>query len=326
MKHPNYYSTKEVAELINRSIPTVHVYVQEGKLTPVEDPWSGHHGRLFSKEEVERFIETMPEEPTGLSLNQAAARLHTNRASITAYINEGLLPSTTGKVLGRNATLVEESDLKEFGERYQKRIQEDRLTQRQYYNKKTKEAIYQRFSSSSLSEARLMREGLGEWYFINPATKETFSYNEGIYTHRLTPDYPVEFGKRTGTPGYAILKLPTEYSLTYQAMDLIYQHVKAANLYIETIEDRLVLHMKDTIFHGVSDELGYFLKRQLVQGRARYSAEHEALSIESEEELLSVYLPREIKKWLKKEAEEKGTSMQEIAGSIIEEVYQREGN
>jgi hypothetical protein len=104
-------------------------------------------------------------------------------------------------------------------------------------------------------------------------------------------------------------------------MDLIYQHVKAANLYIEMIEDRLVLHMKDTILHGVSDELGYFLKRQLVQGRARYSSEHEALSIESDEELLSVYLPREIKEWLKKEAEEKSTNMQEIAGEIIKKAY-----
>ncbi|MCP3763791.1 helix-turn-helix domain-containing protein [Domibacillus sp. A3M-37] len=321
MKHPNYYSTKEVAELINRSIPTVHVYVQEGKLTPVEDPWNGHHGRLFSKEEVERFIETMPDEPTGLSLNQAAARLHTNRASITAYINEGLLPAAQGKVLGRTATLVEESDVKEFSERYQKRIQEDRLTQRQYYNKKTKEAVYQRFSSPSLPEARLMREGLGEWYFIDPATKKTFSYNEGIYTHRLTSNYSVEFGKRSGTPGYAILNLPAAYSLTYQAMDLIYQHVNAANLYIEMIEDRILLHMKDMLFHDVPDELGYFLKRQLVHGRIRYSPEHEALSIESDEELLSVYLPREIKEWLKKEAEEKGTSMQEVAGDIIEKVY-----
>jgi hypothetical protein len=52
--------------------------------------------------------------------------------------------------------------------------------------------------------------------------------NEGIYTHRLTPSCPVEFGKRTGTLGDAILKLPTEDSLTYQAMDLIYQHVEGS--------------------------------------------------------------------------------------------------
>ncbi|MET1030107.1 hypothetical protein [Domibacillus tundrae] len=85
-----------------------------------------------------------------------------------------------------------------------------------------------------------------------------------------------------------------------------------------------MLHTKDTILHGVSDELSYFLKRHLVQDRARYSSDHEALSTESEEELLSVYLPREIKEWLKKEAEEKGTSMQAVAGEIIEKVYNHE--
>ena len=52
--------------------------------------------------------------------------------------------------------------------------------------------------------------------------------------------------------------------------------------------------------------------------------EHEALSIESDEELLLAYLPREIKEWLKKEAEEKGTGMQEVAGDIIEAAYNRE--
>ncbi|MET1030990.1 hypothetical protein [Domibacillus tundrae] len=48
------------------------------------------------------------------------------------------------------------------------------------------------------------------------------------------------------------------------------------------------------------------------------------MSVESDEESLSMYLPREIKEWLKKEAEEKGTSMQEVAGDLIEEAYGRD--
>ncbi|MCP3765067.1 hypothetical protein NLX67_22450 [Domibacillus sp. A3M-37] len=66
-----------------------------------------------------------------------------------------------------------------------------------------------------------------------------------------------------------------------------------------------MLHIKDTILHGVYDELGYFLKRQLVQGPAKHSTEHEAISIESEEELLSIYMPRDIKDSLKKWAKQK---------------------
>lgn len=46
--------------------------------------------------------------------------------------------------------------------------------------------------------------------------------------------------------------------------------------------------------------------------------------IESEEDLLSVYLPQEIKEQLEKEAEEKDSSIQEVAGNIIEEAYKKD--
>ncbi|MCM3790200.1 hypothetical protein M3221_17610 [Domibacillus indicus] len=46
-----------------------------------------------------------------------------------------------------------------------------------------------------------MRKGLEDWYFIVLGTDNTFSYMEGIYTHRLTPDYPIEMGKRSKKPG-----------------------------------------------------------------------------------------------------------------------------
>ncbi|WNS78621.1 hypothetical protein RRU94_01315 [Domibacillus sp. DTU_2020_1001157_1_SI_ALB_TIR_016] len=52
-----------------------------------------------------------------------------------------------------------------------------------------------------------------------PGTDDTFSYMEGIYTHRLTPNYSIEMGKRSTKPGYAVLNLPAVYSLTYQVMD-----------------------------------------------------------------------------------------------------------
>ncbi|MCM3790217.1 hypothetical protein M3221_17700 [Domibacillus indicus] len=81
------------------------------------------------------------------------------------------------------------------------------------------------------------------------------SYMEGIYTHRLTPDYSIEMGKRRTKPGYAVLNLRA-VSLTYQVMYLLYQHVKMDNRHIEMLADRLVLHMKNTILRGVSEELG----------------------------------------------------------------------
>ncbi|MEM1503755.1 helix-turn-helix domain-containing protein [Domibacillus sp. 8LH] len=154
----------------------------------------------------------MPKTPEGLTLNQASEYLQTNRNFIAAYIKEGILPASEGQVKGRTILLITESDLKEFSELHEKKIWEDRLSQRQYYNKKAKEAVYQRFSSPSIPEAILMRKVLGDWYFIVPGTNDTFSYMEGVYTHRLTPNYSIEVGKRSTNPAYAVLNLSAFYS------------------------------------------------------------------------------------------------------------------
>jgi hypothetical protein len=47
----------------------------------------------------------------------------------------------------------------------------------------------------------------------------------------------IEIGKRNAKFGYAVLNLPTVYSLTYQVMDLFYQQVPMANLYMEQLKD-----------------------------------------------------------------------------------------
>jgi hypothetical protein len=39
----------------------------------------------------------------------------------------------------------------------------------------------------------------------------------------------IEIGKRNAKFGYAVLNLPTVYSLTYQVMDLFYQQVPMAS-------------------------------------------------------------------------------------------------
>lgn len=118
-----------------------------------------------------------------------------------------------------------------------------------------------------------LRKGLGDRYFIVTGTDNTFSYIEGIYTHRLTPDYSIQMGKRSTKPGYAVLNLPAVYSLTYQGMDLLYQQVPVPTLYMERLKDRWIIHMKDAWINVVSVEIPDFIKRSAKQGRVRYVSE-----------------------------------------------------
>jgi len=169
-----------------------------------------------------------------------------------------------------------------------------------------------------------MCKGWVDWYFIVRGKDDPLSYMEGISTHGLTPDYSIELGKRSTKAGYAVLNLPTVYSLTYQVMDLLYQQVPDANLYMKRLKDRWVIHMKDTRLNEVSDELADFIKHSAKQGPGRQVPEYDALSIESQEELLSVSLSINIKDWLRKKGKQEGKSLQDIAAEILEEVYNRD--
>ncbi|MEM1505780.1 hypothetical protein RG959_20485 [Domibacillus sp. 8LH] len=68
-----------------------------------------------------------------------------------------------------------------------------------------------------------------------------------------------------------------------------------ANMYMKRLKDRWIIYMKDARLNGVSVELADFIKHSIKQGRVRYVPEYEALSVESEEELLSVSLSVDIK-------------------------------
>ncbi|MCI2256027.1 hypothetical protein L2D08_16870 [Domibacillus sp. PGB-M46] len=155
-----------------------------------------------------------------------------------------------------------------------------------------------------------MRKELGDWDFIVPGTEDTFSYMEGIYTHRLTTDNSIEMGKYSTKPGYAVLNLPAVYSLTYQTMHLFYHQVSVDNLYMEWLKNRWIIHMKDARLNGVSVELADFIKRSAKQGRMCYVPEYKALGIKSEEEPLSVSLSADIKDWLHNQGEQTGKIMQ----------------
>lgn len=146
--------------------------------------------------------------------------------------------------------------------------------------KKLSSKILSSYNDSCIVEARIMRKFLGDWYFIVPGSDDTFSYMEGIYTHRLTPDYPIEMGKRSMKPGAGSL-FPYLSSNGSALSAGGHSH------------ERCVLN-------AVSVKLADFIKRSAKQGRVRYIPECDALSIESEEELLSISLSVGIKDWLRK--------------------------
>lgn len=60
IKQEKYYSTKEVAEMIGRSVSTVHAYVQERKLKPVEVRGVVTKGCFFLEKRLNGWLKSCP--------------------------------------------------------------------------------------------------------------------------------------------------------------------------------------------------------------------------------------------------------------------------
>lgn len=325
MSELQYYTTKEAAELLGKSPVTINHYVRIGRLVPVEDLWGGHRGNLFEKEAIEKIkAELESHQSSGMMTGEAAAYLKVTRAVLQSYLNEQLIPYEKKQWRNREVLVIQKEDLDLFLEQYQERVMEDRLKQRTFYDRKNKQAFYQRFSSSSIREARLIRLDSEKWAFLIMETGGVISYEEGIYKHELKPDYTILFGKRTGTPGYAKLTLPIKLSLTRQFMDLLYQQVDISNVYmdIQPEDKNLVIYMKDALFNDVKnvEALSAFLESKIEDGFTASNSNQ--IRIESAKKSLSIHLPADIKRKIKKLADEQNTSMQEISSKIIERYFQ----
>jgi predicted DNA binding CopG/RHH family protein len=120
---------------------------------------------------------------------------------------------------------------------------------------------------------------------------------------------------------------PTHYSLTYQFVDLLYQRAHVTNMYMDMEEDPLIVLVKDCVFFDVSEELASLIQSRIEEGQVRF--QRGVFSIKSEEETLSVRLSRETKQWIKQLADQNGSSMQDVASTMIEkyrEMQNKVGN
>ncbi len=320
MDKTSFYTTQQVAELLNKSVPTIYKYIQDGKLIPVEDFWRAHRGKLFDKDAVHAFKQTL-EGNSGMTISEAAGYLETTRSAVQTYLDEGLIPFNKKEWRNKEVTFIQKMDLDTFTETHQRRMQQDRIKQRIFYDRKNNYAFYQRFSSDQIREARLIRMK-DKWAFLLLPSGEEVSFNEGIYKFELTPDYPLTFGKRTGTPGYAkISALPLGYSLTRQFIDLLYQQGSISNMYMDIQESQITILLKDMSFHDVPAEMAHFLESKLEEGKI--TIHQNQIKIESSETILSIAISNKIKEKIKEMADQQGTSMQEIASRIIDEYFSK---
>ncbi|OAH56837.1 hypothetical protein AWH48_19620 [Domibacillus aminovorans] len=321
----DYYTTKEVAALLNKSVPTIYKYVREGKLTPLPDhKWRMQSTRLFPKDQVEELKEKQ-EKKLGLTTSEAADYLGITRSTLFRFIKEEKIPSVKGTLRGREVSYINEEDLQRYAKENFDYLEQERIKKRTFYDKKQNIAFYQRFSSSKIEEARLIWDEKGEWQFLLLPSRKVVSYNEGIYKYDLCPFYSLTYGKNLTSPGFAKVTLPLNHPLTMQFIDLVYQQCDLSNVYIDFNEafphemSEMSLLLKNTIFDNTNETISQYVKMHLVEGSLQINSE--SMRIESDEVIFTLHMSKMLKDQIKRSAEEQRISMQEIANQILMEHF-----
>lgn len=325
MNKEDLFTTKQVAELLGKSLPSVSQYVKSGKLTPVEDQWGGHRGNLFQKEEVGKLqAELAQQHVGGWMIGEAAAFLGVSRAVVTGYLADRLIPYKEAMWRNRLVKKIAPDDVKVFQQEHKERIERDKRKQRRFFNRRHNQAFFQKYTSDAIRDARLMLDEKDHWGFWLTDEEQIVSYEEGIYRHDLTPAYELSFGKKAATPGYAKMKLPLSSPLTRLFFDALYEQVSIANVYVDIEPEAAVIYVKDALIEtgDHTEMMALFLTERIQEGTVESNATH--IRLLSPEDTITVTLPAEMKNELKKQAAAEGVTMQDIARTILISHFKKE--
>lgn len=309
-----WYTQDEVAEILGVSKQTVYLYAKKGLIKRIPDPYRVYPYARYEREEVDRLAEKR--EFSGYSPSQVAKKLGISKQTIYRFINEGLIEyrkvpfgtkrtrySITEKGLKQAQKIIERN--KRYG-----------VYKYEYYDSRLNIALFQKFSSDTIKDARLIKNQENEWQFYVPETGETFSYQEGIEKHQLKSAYSIN-QKRMPNNGYAQLAFPKEFRYLYRVIDYFYQTWGVENIRIREEERRIRLFVKSgrkTFDESIPfDELKPFItdgEILIVEGR---------IIVQSAYQKTSLNLPVSMLNKLSTLAKRQGISRNQLIEDILDD-------
>lgn len=324
-KYDDYYTTEEAAELLNKSKATIYKYIKEGKLTPLQDHrWRMLRTKVFPKEQVDSLAE-IQEKKLGLTTTEAANRLGVHRSTLYKFVKDGILPSIKGTMKGREVSFIKEEDLEKFSLENADYLNKEQLKKRSYLDSGTNTALFQKFESESGKVARIIFNKNGETAFLFE-DNDICPYEVGIYKYELRPSYSLNSSnEQNKNPGYAKFIMPAKAQLTWEFLDYMYQQVNTVNILInmDSMEfdhlNNLEIYVKRAAISDVSVRLYEYLLRYVKEGELYYQNDG-FLLIDTDIDSLTLYIPKKIKERMKERAIETGTSMQELALQVLQDV------
>ncbi|MEK4011115.1 helix-turn-helix domain-containing protein [Peribacillus sp. FSL M8-0224] len=177
-----WYTQKEVADLLGVSKATVYHYGKQKKIIKILDPHRLHKEARYEKAEVDRLVYEKQSFPTGMSPNYVAKKLGLSVQSVYKYIQDGSIKAEAVPY-GDERTIISETAYEEAAGLL-KSSESQRPKRFEYYYPSHDIVLFQKFHSGKVPEARVIRNKDNEWGFYLPNIQKWLPFDEGVREYR----------------------------------------------------------------------------------------------------------------------------------------------
>jgi excisionase family DNA binding protein len=239
----DWYTQKEVANLLGISKATVYHYAKQGKIRKIADPYRLHREARYYKEEVDRLAEERKGQPTGMRPSEVAKQLGLSVQSVYKYIKDGTIQAVEVPFGDERTTYVISDEAFREAKEFFRSSETDRVRKSEFYDSTYDIAIFQCFQSSDGLAARVMKNKERNWGLYLPYYQKWVNYKEGVEKYGLEPCYGIHT-KPFDYKGYVHLQIPKGEDELYPFLDFIYESWGIENIGVREQEQSVYISMK----------------------------------------------------------------------------------
>ncbi|TKH04823.1 helix-turn-helix domain-containing protein [Peribacillus simplex] len=238
-----WYTQKEVADLLGVSKATVYHYGKQKKIMKIQDPHRLHKEARYQKAEVDRLVQEKQSLPTGMSPNEVAKKLGLSVQSVYKYIQDGSIKAEAVPYGDERTIYVISETAYEEASRLLKPSESQRPKRFEYYYPSHDIVLFQKFHSSKVPEARVIRNKDHEWFFYLANIQKWLPFEEGIKEYQLKPVYPIH-QSTFEYKGYVELEIPKDAVVFYPFLDYLYETWGMENIRLREQDHTILLFIR----------------------------------------------------------------------------------
>lgn len=323
----DWYTRKEVAELLGVSKATVYHYAKQKKIIKIDDPHRLVRVARYQKAEVDELAkERKQNQPTGMRPSELASELNVPTQRIYTLIRETDLPIDRHPVGDERMVYSIPDETAAWIRDEVRRTASPRGTRAEFYDSTHDIALYQSFVTQHEQGVRVLRNDDQAWGFYSQS-QQWIPFNDAINIYKYKPVYSIHCPSKQ-IEGYTDFSLPKDLDESFIFLDFVYQTCGIENIRMREHDLHIDLSIKSgemKVAHPVPDILTEdTIQKFLILGDVIINNDYWTLI--SGYRRTTFDLPNKILEKVQEKGKEAGLSMSEFVELAIKEKIDRDDN